>query len=422
MRIFLFLAAAGLLLAACSPAVPDPVHSSLQRETAPNVTSGDLQTLVAGNNAFTVDLYQTLRSKDGNLFCSPFSISLALAMTRAGAGGRTGEQMDAVLHFRLPPERLHPAYNALDLELARRGQSDDQDDEPLQLNIANGVWAQQEHPFLPEYLDLLAVNYGAGIHPADFVANADAVRQEINTWISDGTHGRIEDLIPPGALSPLTRMVLANAIYFKADWQMPFPSDNTNQAPFFRLDGTVVQVEMMHNRAYLPYARGENFRAVELPYVGGTAAMDILVPDEGQLAAFEAGLDAETLAMILAELQPVEVELGLPTFTFRSQFSLAGQLAGLGMPEAFDPARADFSGMDGLRDLFISDVIHQAFVAVDEEGTEAAAATAVIMMAGAAPPSDEGVRLIIDRPFLFLIRDIPSGQILFIGRVLDPAE
>ncbi|MEZ0396362.1 MAG: serpin family protein [Anaerolineales bacterium] len=405
--------------AACSPR-PAPLESRLSRDLAPAVLPADRQTLVAGNNAFALGLYTALRGQDGNLTASPYSISLALAMTRAGAAGETARQMDSALHFDLPPERLHPAFNALDLELASRSQAASDEAHPLQLNIANAVWAQQDHPFRSEYLDLLALNYGAAIFPADFVGQAEPARLEINRWVSDETEGKIRDLLAPGALDASTRMVLVNAIYFKADWQTPFDPNDTYEAPFYLLDGSQVQVAMMHNELTLPYLRGDNFQAVELPYAGGTAAMTIIVPDAGQFAAFEAAFDPAAYEAILAQMQPTEVQLGLPKFTFRSQFDLAQTLAAMGMPAAFDPGQADFSGMDGARDLYISNVVHQAFIAVDEKGTEAAAATAVIMALSAVMP--QGIPLEIDRPFLFVIRDLPTGQILFIGRVLNPGE
>lgn len=418
-RLFLALTAAAILLAACAPR-PEPVRSSLSRDLAPAVPPADVHALVGGNNAFALDLYAALRGEDGNLIASPYSISLALAMTRAGAAGATASQMDAVLHFDLPPERLHPAFNALDLALASRTSAPSGDAEPLQLNIANAVWAQQDHPFRIEYLDLLALHYGAAIFPADFVARAEPARQEINRWVSDQTNDRIEKLLAPGSLDASTRMVLVNAIYFKADWQTPFDPNDTYDAPFYRLDGTQVQTAMMHGELELPYVRGANFQAVELPYAGGTAAMTIIVPDSGQFAAFESAFDAPAFEALLGQMQPTLINLGLPKFDFSSQFDLSATLGGMGMPAAFDPAQADFSGMDGARDLFISDVVHQAFVAVDEEGTEAAAATAVIMALSAVMP--QGLPLVIDRPFLFVIRDVPTGQILFLGRVLDPAQ
>ena len=409
----------GVVLTGCSP-VSTEAKSDQARVANPDVPAEQLAALVDGNNSFAMDLYQSLRGSGGNLFYSPYSISLALAMTYGGARGDTETQMSQALHFDLPQQDLHPAFNQLDLDLAQRSQAEDKDQEPMQLHIANAVWAQQDYAFLPEYLDLLALNYGAGIHQADFVTQAGPVSKEINRWVSDQTNDRIQDIISPGMLDALTRMVLVNAIYFKADWEDQFDANDTEQAPFYLLDGSDVQVDMMSNDLTVPYVRGANYQAVELPYAGGTAAMNIIVPDQGQFEAFDAALDWSVVEGILASLQPAELQLEMPKFTFRNQFALAEKLAELGMTDAFNPGLADFSGMDGTRDLYISNVIHQAFVAVDEKGTEAAAATVVFMTMSAMPM--EELRLIIDRPFFFIIRDTASGQVLFVGRVLNPTQ
>jgi len=425
-KIISSLVALSLFLSACGgAAAPVPsggvAQSDRGRVVSPDAPADDIQTLVDGDNAFALDLYQSLRARDENLFYSPFSVSLALAMTYAGARGETESQMGKTLHFDLSQEQLHPAFNALDLELAKRGETTSADEQPMQLDIANAVWAQQDYPFLQEYLDLIAGNYGAGIRLADFITRAAAIRQEINDWVSARTQGKIEDLIPQGALDAMTRMVLVNAIYFKADWQTQFDPNSTVEAPFYLPDGSQVQVDMMMEGMHgLLYTSGDGYQAVELPYAGGTAAMDIIVPDEGTFQAFESKMDIQLLDGILGAMQPTSIELGLPKFTYTSQFNLSDTLAAMGMDTAFDPGRADFSGMTGSRELYISDVIHKAFVAVDEEGTEAAAATAVIMKLSAAPMFD--LSLIIDRPFIFIIRDLPSGQILFVGRVLNPAQ
>lgn len=411
-----------LLLSACGPSSSASIaKSDLQRVTAPDTPPGDIQALVNNNNTFAFDLYQSLhaREQDGNLIYSPYSISLALAMTHAGARGETESQMAQVLHF-LPQNQLHPAFNALDLQLAERGKAPSEDETPLQLNIANAVWAEQTYPFLQNFLDTIALNYGAGIRLADFINQYEAVRKEINNWVSDQTEDKIKDLIPEGVLNTDTRMALVNAIYFKADWLSPFDADSTQDAPFHLLDDSEVTVPTMNQDAFIPYAKGDGWQAIELAYQGETAAMDIIVPDEGRFEEVESSLDYETASAILSNLQPTSVTLALPKFKFESEFGLADQLKALGMPDAFDPDKADFSGMSDRNDLYISAVLHKAFVAVDEKGTEAAAATAVIVGVTSAPMFD--VTLIIDRPFIFLIRDIPTGQILFVGRVLNPAQ
>jgi serpin B len=417
-QIFNGMIALSLLVSACGPSA-SIAKSDLRRDPSPNIPSADLQTVVENNNAFALDLYRSLRAQEGNLIYSPYSISLALAMAYAGARVDTESQMAQVLHF-LPPVQNHPAFNALELQLAERGKAQSKEQAPLQLRIANAVWAEQTYPFLQSFLDTLALHYGAGIRLADFINQPKAVRTEINDWVSDQTEEKIEDLIPAGMLTPDTRMALVNAIYFKADWLHPFDANSTQDAAFHLLEGSDVMVPTMHQDAFIPYAKDDGWQAIELAYQGETAAMDIVLPDEGRFEEFESRLDDETVSAILAGLQPTSVMLGLPKFEFESAFGLRDQLTALGMKDAFDPGTADFSGMTERNDLYVSDVIHKAFVAVDEKGTEAAAATAVLMERTSARMSD--VKLIIDRPFIFIIRDIPTGQILFLGRVLNPAQ
>ncbi|MFZ1043137.1 MAG: serpin family protein [Anaerolineales bacterium] len=421
---------AAVLLSACSAApvpyaTPGPsaslAKSSLARDTNPNVPQTDLSALVDGNNTFAINLYGALHSQDGNLVFSPYSISLALAMTYAGARNGTESQMAKAMDFTLPQAQLHPAFNALDLALANEGKAQGSSGQPMQLNIANALWAEQTYSFQQAYLDLIAKNYGAGIQLADFIKNFDPVRLQINSWVSNQTKNKINDLLAPGSVNPSTRMVLVNAIYFKADWAVPFDANNTSDSTFNLLDGSQSQVKMMNNgELTLSYAKGDGYQAVELPYNGNTAAMDIIMPDSGNFQSFESALDAQKINDIFNSMQSTPIALGLPKFTFTANFSLSDQLKSLGMTDAFND-QADFSGMTGNRNLYISDVIHKAFVAVDEKGTEAAAATAVIMQA-MSMPVQQRVHLIIDRPFLFVIRDLKSGQMLFVGRVLNPAQ
>ena len=408
-------------MTACAPQPQASLaQSNVQRDTKPSASTDDISKLVNGNNAFALDLYQSLRTADGNLIYSPYSISLALAMTYGGARNETESQMASALHFDLPQAQLHPAFNALDLQLAQRGKTQSKD-QPLQLNIANAVWAEQTYPFLQNYLDLIALNYGAGIHLADFINQYEPARKQINSWVSDQTNKKINDLLAQGTLNPNTRMVLVNAIYFKADWQDQFDPNNTSDAPFHLLDGSTPQVKMMNDgHLTIPYTKGDGYQAIELAYTGGTAAMDLIVPDEGNFNQFESALTAQKLDEILGNMKPASVALGLPKFTFTHDFSLSSTLKTMGMSDAFDPNKADFSGMTGNHDLFISDVIHKAFVAVDEKGTEAAAATAVMMQATSIIMTD--VNLTIDHPFIFVIRDTTSRQILFVGRVLNPVQ
>jgi serpin B len=415
----LALLAAPLAGCALQPAAAEELRADVPRDLSPNVAQGEVAQLVAGNSAFAFDLYRALRGQVDNLFYSPYSISVALAMTYAGARGETEREMAQTLHFSLPQERLHPAFNALDLQLTAQ-QSEGpagEDERPFRLNIANSLWGQAGYDFLPEFLDTLARNYGAGMRLVDFSTQPEEARQVINQWISQKTENKIKDLIPPNAISPSTRLVLANAIYFDGDWWRPFAKEDTHDGAFHLMDGSDVVVPMMSQSAFFSYARGPNYQAIELPYIGDAISMLVLLPDDGALTDVEESLSPEMLSEMLAQLEPSEMKYSMPKFEFEAFFDLSVVLAGMGMPSAF--GAADFSGMDGTRNLFISSVLHKAFVAVDEEGTEAAAATVVIMDEAAAmePP----LAVTVDRPFLFMILDGESGTILFFGRVLNPA-
>jgi serpin B len=395
------------------------VKSQQLRITAPSVAPADLTTLSAGNSAFAFDLYRALSQRDGNLFYSPYSISLALAMTYAGARGETAQQMASALHWTLAPERLHPAFNWLDLQLAQRGQgAKGKDGQGFRLNIVNAIWGQRGYPFLPDFLDTLAENYGAGLRVLDFQMAAEPARVTINNWVDEQTEGKIKNLIPPGAIDALTRLVLTNAIYFNAAWAQSFDKNATVDGAFTLLDGRQVNVPMMRQTESFNYAKGNGYQAIELPYDGRQLSMLILLPDAGQFDTFEASLNAVQIDAIVKALSPRQMTLSMPRFKIESSFGLDETLRDLGMRDAFLPGTADFSGMTGNHDLFIGAVIHKAFVSVDEAGTEAAAATAVIMRASAMPV--EPLKVNVDRPFVFLIRDIETGTILFVGRVLNP--
>ncbi len=429
----MLLAALGLTACAALPGGTGPgagigvARASAQRERAPAATAGDLATLVEGNNRFAFDLYQALREDtDGNLIFSPYSVSQALAMVYAGARGDTEREMQDTLHFLLPQGDLHPAFNALDLALARQAEDaarDDEEGQPFRLNIANAIWGQEGHEFLQEYLVTLARNYGAGLRLADFVGAPEEARQTINGWVSEETEQKIQDLIPPGALTPDTRLVLTNAIYFNAAWLYQFEESVTRDEPFNLLDGSQVSVPTMRQREDFLYASGEGYQAIALPYYGSNMAMLIVLPDAGQFESFEAALDAGTLGSIRGALQMQDVIVTLPRFDFESEASLSDALFKMGMPSAFTGGVADFSGIDGTQELFISDVLHKATITLDENGTEAAAATAVIMeLTSAMPDPVEPVEMRIDHPFIFTIYDVQSGATLFAGRVLDPSQ
>jgi serpin B len=398
--------------------VPGRVAASdLPRQTEVQVAEEDLLALVEGNTAFALALYDQLRAEDGNLIFSPHSISLALAMTFAGARGNTEVQMAEVLRFDLSQERLHPAWNALDLELARRGEDvDPEEGTEFTLRLANALWGQHDYDFRQEYLDLLAQNYGTGLRLVDYTSDPDAVRLEINRWVEEQTEDRIKDLLAEDSLDELVRLVLVNAIYMNASWMMQFPERLTQDASFYLPGDVEVQVPTMRQTDRFRHTVASDYAAVELPYVGNEVAMLVIMPDD--LEAFEESLDSATLQRIVADLEHGTVDLSLPRFRAETSVALADILERMGMTDAFVYQTADLSGMDGTRELYIGAVQHQAFIAVDEEGTEAAAATVVIVATESMPI--DIVEITIDRPFLFGIRDIETGAILFWGRILDP--
>lgn len=398
----------------------DVAKSSAVRVTDPQVTDADRATLAAGNQAFALGAYHALAAGHQNLVFSPSSISIALAMTYAGAAGTTASEMAAALHYTLPPERLHPAFDALDLALASRGEGKRAaDGGPMRVNVVNSVWAERTHTFRSDYLDVLATSYGAGINLLDFVGASESARTTINGWVADKTEQRIKDLLPTGSVDGATRLVLVNAVYFNAAWLYPFDPINTYDGSFTLLDDSTVSVKRMgQHLASVPALKGEGFSAVALPYDDDRLSLLVLAPDAGNFANFESTLDAAKLDSIVAGLSPQQVILNMPRFRVETGESLTDLLQSLGMNAAFS-SDADFSGMDGTRSLSVSEVIHKAFIDVAEKGTEAAAATAVTMVGGAAPL---GLNVFVNHPFLYVLRDQPTGAILFMGRVLDPTH
>ena len=394
------------------------VASDKQRIMSPAVPDADLKEAVSGTTAFALDLFQQLRTEKGNLFYSPFSISQALAMTFAGARGDTEKQMAKALHFDLPQAQLHPAFNALDLALASRGKgAAGSDGAGFRLNISNALWGQTGDTFEAPFLDTLAQSYGAGMHVVDFRGAAAGSRTIINDWVEGRTEDRIKDLMPQGSITSDTRFVLTNTIYFNAAWAIPFESSNTKLAPFTHRDGSKSDVQMMASNQDLAYGAGDDYAAVALPYDSGELSMLVILPPQGSLDAFEASLTPARLTDIVDGMSGYNVSLTMPRAKIESSFSLVDQLAKLGMTDAFTES-ADFSGINGKKDLSISAVVHKAFVSVNEAGTEAAAATGVVGGLTSAPPPAE---IHLDHPYLFLIRDNATGAVLFLGRVEDPA-
>ena len=353
-----------------TPITVKEVRSDRDRTASPQTTSQDMEVLVRGNNTFALGLYRALKSGDGNLFYSPFSISQALAMTLAGARGETERQMVDTLLYQLPQSRLHPSFNALDQELASRGMdSRNEEERYFELNIANAIWGQHGYEFLPDFLDALAENYGAGLRPLDFAGSPEESRLMINDWVLEETREKIKDLLAPGMIDGSTRLVLTNAIYFNATWSLPFPERGTQKRPFHLAEGGRVEVPMMTatSKDFYGYARGEGYQAVDVPYSLREMSMIILLPDEATFGEFEDSLDADALDQVLDDIEIDYVTLTMPLFKFESEFSLSETLAGMGMPDAFG-ARADFSGMTGSRELRISAIVHKAFVSRGRRG------------------------------------------------------
>jgi len=385
-------------------------------QTPPAITA-DQATVAEGNNAFAVNLYGQLRKQDGNLFFSPESISTAFAMAYAGARGTTSVQMANTLHFALPPDRLHPAMGTLltSLNAAHPG---------YQLHVADALWAEKDFTFLDDYLKLTSADYGAGFNRVDFKGAPESVRQTINQWVEQKTENKIKDLIPPRAISPATRLVLTNAIYFKGDWETKFDKAQTQDEDFHLSAAQNVKAPLMHSSAKFGYFKGDTFQALNIPYKSGELSMVVLLPnDVAGLPALEKSMTAANVNQWLSQLHVgPKVIVTLPKFKMTDQLELSNALGALGMAQAFQPGTADFSGMTGRRDFWISSAIHKAFIDVNEEGTEAAAATAIVMRSMAMAREQPPVIFRADHPFLFLIRDNRSGSILFMGRVTDPTK
>jgi serpin B len=386
-----------------APAPPQTLEQSFQAKT-------NLEAVVEGNTAFAVDLYHQLRTAPGNLFLSPYSLSSALAMTYAGARGETERQMARALHFALPQERLHPLFAEL-----QAGLNAAQTSNTIQLLVANSLWPAKGLSLQQDFLDRMQKNYQTHLTPLDY-GQTEAARQTINRWVEDQTKQKIKELFQRGVLRPDTVLVLANAVYFKGAWSMPFRPQDTLAMPFHLTAAKKISVAMMH-RTILEcgYYADAKVQILELPYQGERISMVVLLPKQVEgLAELEKGLTAPKLKAWIGELRKGQLEVWLPKFKTTSKFQLNEQLKALGMVDAF--GGADFSGMFGGRGPSISAVVHKAFVEVNEKGTEAAAASGV-SMPSSLPPSFRA-----DHPFLFLIRDRSTGSVLFLGRIMNPKQ
>ena len=412
-----------ILLAACGGdplAVGDPaevVRGSAPFE--PSAPASDLAAVVAADTAFGLDLVGRAWTGD-NLIISPFSIATALGMLEAGARGQTQAQIAAVLHQTLSDEAHHDARGTLLAALASETPTTEDEPPPFTLGAINTLWAQRGYPILDDYLDVLSGSYDAGVSLLDFASAPEGSRVVINDAIAEQTEERITDLIPEGVITDLTRLVLTNAVYFKANWLNEFNPDDTADGTFETAVGNEVTVPMMHTTIRTRYVEGDNYVAAWLPYVGDVT-MIVILPDN-DVAGLLRTLSVEQLVDASRETGGFHVDLTMPRFEFRSQLGLAPVLEGLGMEAAFvappGEGSADLTGIVEARELYVQDVIHQGFVKVDERGTEAAAATAIVAMAISVP---ELATLILDRPFLFLVQHESSGEVLFAGIVADPS-
>ena len=417
-----------------APPTPDPtatpsrdlfaLSSDLTHVTDPGVTDDELRQLVEGNTDFALRLYHSLVDENSNLIFSPYSISMALAMTYAGADGNTESQMTEALGFRLRQDTLHRAFNAQQQSLSSNGGNEHSGQ--FELNIANAIWGQHDHEFLVTFLDTLAEQYGSEIGRADFSGDPEQARERINDWVSEQTQDRIQNLLSEGAIDTLTRLVLANAIYFKAGWLRPFDDSRTRPGPFHTIEGETMETPMMRQTARFGYASGDDYQAVELPYKGGQYSMLVIVPDSGVFADFQETLKPARLNEVVKDLQDRRVILTMPLFEQRSMADARNALIDMGMTDAFDPTAANFSRMDtgscaagNAQCLHILDIAHQAYILVNESGTEAAAATAITVGVTSIEPGPP-VELTIDRPFIYVIRHRLTGTLLFLGRVMIP--
>ncbi len=381
-----------------------------------NATEEGIKSIVDANNKFTFDIYKKLNEKnEGNLFFSPYSISTALSMTYEGAEGITAEEMENTLYIPSDDKIRRPAIAAVYNQLNKQ-------DAEYRLNTANALWPQKEYPILQEYKDVVEQYYGGKATNLDYQNNTEQSRQTINSWVEDKTNNKIKNLFVKGSLTPATRLVLTNAVYFKGDWAKQFDKNNTREEVFKIAEDNTVKVPMMRqtdNEAEFKYSEIDNLQVLEMPYKDKELSMTVFLPKDNNMEFLEENLNQEKIKEWKDSLNKRRVDVYMPKFTFNTKYNLNEPLKELGMPSAFS-ASADFSGITGGRDLFISLVIHQAFVDVNEEGTEAAAATGVAMKETTAPINIPEFRA--DHPFIFMIQDTENQHILFMGKVVNPTS
>ncbi len=385
-----------------------PARQDAAAEKPLTEQEADQQELVASNNQFACDVYAQLKDKPGNLFFAPGSLATALTMTSAGTNSETNRQMLSTLRHTLPEDRLHPAFAQLQKHLQR-------EDAGIQLHVANRLWGQQGMTFLPTFLNTMQTSYGAELGQVDFLGDADAARLEINQWVEEQTSNKIKDLIPAGAVGEDTAMVLTNAVYFQGNWKKPFALPK-EPAPFHVSQTEEKNVPTMHVVAAMGYRKLADLELIAIPYEEQQYSLLVLMPGEvNGLAALEAQLSAEQLQEWTAGMKTARLGLFMPKFNVASQVPMKPVLQALGMTDAFS-RQADFSRLSTAANLFLSDVVHQSFVSVDEKGTLATGATGTIVTLTSRPQFVH-----VDRPFLFLVRDDATGCILFMGRVVDPS-
>jgi len=421
-----------LVLAGCTnpgePGPSTPVETPAPSESvSPSTTVPAIPVsathVVDANNRFALDLYARLaedpEAGDGNIFFSPFSLSSALAITYEGARGTTADEIRSVFHFPENQSVLRSGFAGVIEDINSRANA-------YTLRTANALWAEQTYPFLGDYISAAEQHYGARTTNLDFINTPDKSRGIINTWVEDQTEDRIKDLLQPGTINPLTRLVITNAIYFKGTWVAQFDEEKTTDADFRTGTGAIVRVPMMEQTdedARYGYAETDILQALSMPYESGEGkdlSMLVLLPKNDDLARIERSLNTRMLSSLQDSLRTRKVIVYFPKFVMETKYSLPAVLSAMGMPTAFTPS-ADFSGMDGTRNLFIDDVIHQAFVEVNEEGTEAAAATGVTMQLTSMRVEEPPVPVFrADHPFIFLIQDNETGNILFMGRFTSP--